>query len=79
MRSIRELAWKFMEGGVKKRELNEDDTLSTNTAGELWNEALGFFRAHHEPDSDLMVQIEANLEHLYTVKLPDWGAGINIL
>lgn len=71
MRAIHELAWTLMEEGKQKQEASQDGLLEFNTAEELWNEALSFYKESHGAQSDLVVQMRGNIEHLYALKNPD--------
>ncbi|KAJ5220309.1 hypothetical protein N7468_009513 [Penicillium chermesinum] len=72
MRAIHELAWTLMEKGKTKQDCGEEGFHEFNAAEELWNEALGFYKESHGPQSDLVVRMRANLEHLHVLKNPGW-------
>lgn len=67
MRAIDELAWTLMESCTDRQMREGDiDVVGAQRAGDLWSEALDFYRCTGGHASDTVARIEANLSQLST-------------
>jgi tetratricopeptide (TPR) repeat protein len=66
MRVIDELAWTLMNECKDKQAKGDDIDSEVQRSGELWNEALDFYRRIGGDASDTVARIEANLSQLFS-------------